>query len=72
MPKINGSTTKSLSFLSERDPTTILLVKDHAPERKELFYVKIKVSTLVNFVVDRLKKKKKKMTMIMMMKKSAV
>ena len=44
----------------------ILLAKDHAPERKESFYAKIKVSTFVNFEVDHLKKKKK------MMKKSAV
>ena len=48
---------------SKRDPTTILLVKDHAPERKESFYAKIKVSAFVNFTVDRLKK---------MMKKSSV
>ena len=34
-------------------------------ERKESFYAKIKVSTFVNFEVDRLKKK-------MMMKKSVV
>ena len=27
-------------FLYERDPTTILLAKDHASERKESFYVK--------------------------------
>ena len=45
----------------------ILLAKDHASERKELFYAKIKVSSFVNFEVDRLKKK-----MMMMIKKSAV
>ena len=44
----------------------ILLAKDHASERKESFYAKIKVSSFVNFEVDRLKK------MMMMMKKSAV
>ena len=43
----------------------ILLPKDHALERKELFYGKIKVSTFVNIEVDSLKK-------MMMMKKSAV
>ena len=43
----------------------ILLVKDHAPERKELFYAKMKVSMFVNFTVDHLKK-------MMMMKKSTV
>ena len=31
--------------------TTILLVKDHAPERKESFFPKIKVSAFVNFEV---------------------
>ena len=31
------------------------LTKDYAPERKESFYAKIKVSTFVNFEVDRLK-----------------
>ena len=41
-----------------RDPTTILLAQDHAPERKESFYVKIKVSAFVNFEVGHLKKKK--------------
>ena len=46
-----------------RDPTTILLPKDHAPERKESFYAKIKVSTFVNFEVGRFKKKKKKKIM---------
>ena len=46
-------------FLCERDPTTILLAKDHAPEKKELFCAKIKVSAFVNFEVDRLKKMKK-------------
>ena len=42
-------------------------------ERNDSFYAKIKVSTFVNFVVDRLKKKKKKKKkiMMMMMKKSA-
>ena len=30
----------------------ILLVKDHAPERKESFYAKIKVSAFVNFTVN--------------------
>ena len=44
----------------------ILLAKGHAPESKELFYAKIKVSTFVNFEVGQLKKKK------MMMKKLAV
>ena len=48
-----------------RDPTTILLPKDHAPERKESFYAKIKVSAFANSEVGRLikkmKKKKKKM-----------
>ena len=38
--------------------------QDHAPERKESFYAKIKVSAFVNFEIDCLKK--------MMMKKSAV
>ena len=43
----------------------ILLAKDHALERKQPFYAKIKVNVFVNFEVDCLKKKK-------MMKKSAV
>lgn len=46
-----GSASKS-SF--EKDPMTILLVKDHAPVS---FIVKTKVSTLVSFEVDHLKKK---------------
>ena len=37
----------------------ILLVKDRAPERKESFYSKIKVSAFANFEVGRLIKKKK-------------
>ena len=44
------------------------MTKDHAPDRKESFYVEIKVSTFVNFEVDRLKEKK----MMIMMKKSVV
>ena len=44
----------------------ILIVKDHAPERKELFYANMKVSMFVNFTVDHLKKK------MMMLKKSMV
>ena len=48
------------------DPTTILLVKDHASERKESLYAKIKVSTFVTFTVDCLKKK------MMMMKISTI
>ena len=44
-----------MSFLYERDPTTILLASDHAQERKELFYAKMKVSRFVNFEVGRLK-----------------
>ena len=55
-----GSTRKSLSFLFVRDHTTILLPKNHAPERKESFYAKIKMSAFANFEVDRLIKKKKK------------
>lgn len=43
---------------------TILLAKDHAPERKESFYATIKLSAFVNFEVDQEKKK--------MMKKSVV
>ena len=35
--------------------TTILLVKDHALERKD---AKIKVSVFVNFMVDSLKKRR--------------
>ena len=42
---------------------TILLPKDHAPERKESFYAKIKVSAFANFEVGRLIKKKKKKKM---------
>ena len=42
---------------------TILLAKDHAPKRKESFYVKIKVSVFINFEIDPQKK--------IMMKKSA-
>ena len=30
----------------ERDPTTILLVKDHAPERKESIYAISKMNAL--------------------------
>ena len=48
-------------FSFVRDPTTILLPKDHAPKRKESFYAKIKVSAFANFEVGRLIKKKKKM-----------
>ena len=33
-----------------------MLAKNHAPERKESFYGKIKVSASVNFEVVRLKK----------------
>ena len=47
-----------------RDPTTILLAKDQAPETNESFYAKIKVSASVNFEVGRLKKKKKMMKKI--------
>ena len=43
----------------------ILVVKDHAPEGKKLFYDKIKVSAFVNFMVDRSKK-------MLIMKKSTV
>ena len=42
-----------------RDTTTILLAKYHAPEKKESFYAKKKVSPFVNFEVGRLKKNKK-------------
>ena len=38
----------------------ILLVKDHASERKESFYGKIKVTAFVNFTVESLKKMMKK------------
>ena len=38
--------------------TRILLAKDHALERKESFYVEIKVNTFVNFEVGHLKKTK--------------
>ena len=37
---------------------TILLAMHHALERKKSSYAKIKVSTFVDFEVDRLKKKK--------------
>ena len=40
---------------------TILLAKDHALEKKELFYAKIEVSMFVNFEVDHLKKKRRRM-----------
>ena len=63
--RLHGSARKALSFSYEGDPTTILLAKDCAPDWKESFYAKIKVSTFVCFEVDRLEKK-------MMMKKSAV
>ena len=45
----------ALSFSYERDPTTILLAKEHAPDRKESFYAKIKVRAFFSFEVDGLK-----------------
>ena len=51
-----------LVFSFKRDSITVVLAKDHAPERKGSFYAEIQVNV---FVVDRLKKKK-------VMKKSAV
>ena len=39
----------------------ILLVKDHASERKESFYAKIKVTAFVNFTVESLKMMMKKL-----------
>ena len=40
----------------------ILLVKNHASERKKSFNAKIRVSAFVDFMVDRLKKMMKKST----------
>ena len=59
-----ASNYTELLFSLERDPTMILLAQDDAPEIKNLFYAKTKLSTFVNFEVYGLK--------MMMMKKIAV
>ena len=47
--ELYGSASKSALFSFKRVPTTILLVKNRAPEK----YAKTKVSGFVNFEVSR-------------------